>query len=142
MLNLEKFKAVGMMAARQAREKASSEGATANEVISMVALLKPWQEGVQTAGEVVAYNGKPYKVVQNHDSTGNPGWNPELAPALFAPYHATSKAYALPYVAPTGAHDAYMRGEWALWADEAYECQQDGTVYDPSVLPAAWKRAE
>ena len=142
MLNFEKFKAVGMMAARNAREKAKQEGVSANEVISMTVLLKPWKEGPQTAGEVVAYNGAPYKVVQAHDSTGNPDWNPEKAPALFAPYHATVREYALAYVAPTGAHDAYMKGEWAIYDGKLYECQQDATVHDPVTLPSAWRAAE
>lgn len=143
MRNLEKYRAVGMMAARQAREKAASEGVTANEIIDMTVLLKPWQAGAQTAGEVVVYGGYPYKVVQTHDSTGNETWNPQDAPALFAPYHATDAAHALPYVAPTGAHDTYNAGEFMVWADgQVYECLTDATVYDPDTLPEAWRMVE
>lgn len=143
MLDIRKFKAVGMMAARQARDKAASDDTAANEIIDMTALLEPWTEGAQTAGNVVVYNGYPYKVVQTHDSTGNPDWNPANTPALFAPYHATDKAHALPWVAPTGAHDAYNAGEWMIWMDGlAYECKQNATVHDPSVLPDAWEVAE
>ena len=139
MLNLEMLRTMGQLLARQAREKAATEGTKPNEVIDMLALLKPWQEGPQTAGEVVTYEGAPYKVVQAHDSTGNPGWNPKAAPALFAPYHATDKAHALPYAAPTGAHDAYYKGEWVTFGGKAYECLMDGCVYDPNAYPAAWK---
>lgn len=32
------------------------------------------------------------------------------APALWAPYHATDRAHALPWIAPTGAQDAYNAG--------------------------------
>lgn len=140
MLDVRKFKAVGMVAARQAREKAAADDIAANDVIDMTALLTPWKEGVQTAGNVVVYNGYPYKVVQTHDSTGNPGWNPADAPALFAPYHATDRSHALPWVAPTGAHDAYNAGEWMIFTDAmAYECLKDATVHAPDVLPGAWK---
>ena len=139
MLNLNKFKAVGMMAARQARDKAAQEGTTANEVISMTALLKAWKPGVHNSGEVVVQNDYPYKTIQTHDSTANPGWTPEASPALFAPYHATSKEYALPYRAPTHAGDAYYSGEWMIYADVYYECLQDAVVYDPEILPSAWR---
>ena len=137
MLNLEMLRTMGQLLARQAREKA--EDAKANEVIDMMQLLKPWQEGPQTAGEVVTYEGSPYKVVQTHDSTGNPTWNPAATPSLFAPYHATDEAHALPWQTPTGAHDAYYTGEWMVFKDIAYECQMDGCVYDPEAYPAAWK---
>lgn len=140
MLDLKQMRAIGMMVARQARERAAQEGVEANEIIDMTALLKPWVEGPQTAGDVVVYNDYPYKVVQTHDSTGNPTWNPSDTPALFAPYHATDKAHALPYVAPTGAQDAYNSGEWMIWTDGlAYKCKQDATVWGPDVLPAAWE---
>lgn len=143
MLNLEKFKAVGMMAARQAREKAVSEDVAANEVISMTPLLKEWKPGVHEVGEVVVQSNYPYKTIQAHDSTETPDWTPEATPALFAPYHATAKEYALPYRAPTHAGDAYNTGEWMIYTDGlAYECQQDATVYDPVVLPSAWRASE
>ena len=142
MLNLEKFRAVGMMAARNARDKAVQEGTTANEVISMTPLLKEWAPGVHEIGGVVVQNDYPYKVIQAHDSTANPGWTPEVTPSLFAPYHATAKEYALPYRAPTHAGDAYYTGEWMIYADTLYECLQDAVVYDPEVLPSAWRAAE
>ena len=142
MLDLKQMRAIGMMVARQAQEKAKQPDVAANEIIDMAPLLKEWKQGKHEAGEVVVYNGYPYKCVQSHDSTYDASWNPEDAPALFAPYHATDKAHALPYVRPTGAHDAYKRGEWMLWDGKAYECQQDGTIYDPTVLPSAWRQAE
>ena len=142
MLNLEKFKAIGMMAARNARDKAVQEGTTANEVISMTPLLKEWAPGVHEIGGVVVQNDYPYKVIQAHDSTANPGWTPEVTPSLFAPYHATAKEYALPYRAPTHAGDAYYTGEWMIYAGTLYECLQDAVVYDPEVLPSAWRAAE
>lgn len=142
MLNLDTLRTMGMMIARQAREKAVSEGVTANEVIDMAELLRPWAEGPHAAGEVVVYNDYPYKVAQTHDSTGNPAWNPADTPALFAPYHGTDRAHALPYAAPTGTHDAYNAGEWMIFTDgAAYECRQDATVYGPDVLPDAWEAA-
>ena len=143
MFNFEKLRAIGAMVARQAQEKAVQESTTANEVISMAPLLKEWKPGKHEVGEVVVQNGSPYKVIQTHDSTGNPTWNPADTPALFAPYHATDRAHALPWRAPTGAHDTYHTGEWMIYTDGlAYECRQGATVYGPDVLPEAWEAAE
>lgn len=137
MLNLTKLYAIGKLAARQARTEAPH--AAANDVIDMVPLLKPWSPGVKTAGMVEVYEGYPYKCVQDHDSTGNESWNPADAPSLWANYHATDAAHALPYVQPTGAHDAYQTGEYAKWKDKVVRCKADGTVHDPDTLPGSWE---
>ena len=140
MLNKDKLYAVGMMAARQARARAKENDVAANEVIDYTVLLKEWVTGAYEIGDVVAYQGHPYKCIQAHDSTGNDGWYPSAVPALFAPYHGTDDAHALPYVAPTHAGDAYQTGEWMIWTDGVkYKCLQNACVYDPSVLPSAWE---
>lgn len=137
MLNMSKLYAIGKLAARQARAEAPT--AKANDVIDMVPLLKPWREGLHEAGEVAVHEGIPYKCVQEHDSTGNPLWNPKDAPSLWANYHATDAAHALPYAPPTGAHDAYMLGEYAVYDDRVWRCIMDGTVHDPLTLPGSWE---
>lgn len=140
MLNEKTLYAMGQLIARTAREKAAQTGAAANEVIDLCPLLTPWQEGPQAAGEVVVYEGYPYRTITSHDSTGNPAWNPAAAPALFAPYHGTDRAHALPWRAPTGAQDAYGSGEWMIFTDGiAYRCTQDGTVWGPDTLMEAWE---
>lgn len=46
----------------------------------------------------------------------------------------------LPYVQPTGAHDAYNIGNKILWTDgNKYICQMDGCVWDPDTYPKAWQ---
>lgn len=141
MLDPKTMRAIGKIIARNAREVAKT--AEANEIIDLAPLLKPWREGPQNAGDIVVHDGVPYKCVQAHDSTGNPGWTPDKTPALFAPYHATDRAHALPYAAPTGAQDAYNMGEWMIWTDAAaYLCKTDGTVWGPDELPDAWEKEE
>ena len=68
-----------------------------------------------------------------------PNWNPVEATSLWANYHGTDAEHALPYVAPLGAHDAYMKGEFVIYNEDCYECITDATVYSPEVLPANWK---
>lgn len=111
----------------------------ADDVIGVSAVLTPWKEGKHTAGAVVQHDGQPWRCLQDHDSTGNATWCPGIAPSLWGAYHATSAARALPYQAPTGAHDAYNEGEYMIWTDsKTYLCNADATVHDPGVLPTAW----
>ncbi|MBE5800326.1 MAG: hypothetical protein E7321_10325 [Clostridiales bacterium] len=137
MLDKKVMYAIGQVAARTARMQAPDSDA--NEVIDFVPLLKPWKEGVQLAGEIVIDSGVPYRTITSHDSAGNPEWRPENTPSLFAPYHGTDRAHALPWRAPTGTHDAYQKGEWMIWTDgKKYECAEDNTVWDPQIMPTAW----
>lgn len=140
MLDTKKMKAMGMLLARSAQRLAQQEDTAANEVIDLAPLLKAWQPGVKKAGMVETYEGCPYRVVQDHDSTGDESWNPTVN-SLYAPWHGTDEEHALPYVAPTGAHDAYMRGEWMEFEGVRWRCLADGTVHDPGVVPTAWDRS-
>lgn len=134
------MRAIGMLMARQARALAEKEDTPANDVIDLCPLLRAWKPGVHAAGDVVAYEGAPYRCAQEHDSTATPDWTPESTPALWSPYHATDAAHALPYRAPTGAQDAYLRDEWMRWTDgQAYRCTAVSTVWGPDVRPEDWE---
>ena len=105
-------------------------------------LLRTWQPGSYAVGDLRAYEGIPYKCVQAHDSTANPGWTPDAVPALWMQYHGTSPETARPWIAPTGAHDQYKAGEYMIYTDgKSYKATQD-TTYSPSDYPAAWEEAE
>lgn len=134
------MRAIGMLMARQARALAEKEATPANDVIDLCPLLRAWKPDVHAAGDVVAYEGAPYRCAQAHDSTATPDWTPESTPALWSPYHATDAAHALPYRAPTGAQDAYLRDEWMRWTDgQAYRCTAVSTVWGPDVRPEDWE---
>lgn len=112
------------------------------EVNAYTAAVREWKEGAYVVGDVRMYQGAPYKCVQAHDSTGNPLWSPEHAPALWMQYHGTSRETARAWVSPSGAHDMYKAGEWMLWTDgAAYECLMD-TAYSPTEYAQAWKKGE
>ena len=111
----------------------------ADLVISASQMLLPWTEGEYILGDVRTWEGQPRRCCQAHDSTGNPTWTPATA-SLWAPFHAQSVAYALPWVPPTGAHDMYKAGEYMVWTDDlVYKCQQD-TAYSPLEDAGAWQR--
>lgn len=111
----------------------------ADDVIGISAVLSSWKEGKYTAGTVVQLNDQPWRCLQDHDSTGNPTWCPGQAVSLWGAYHATNAARALPWQAPSGAHDTYNAGEYMVYIDgKTYRCNTDATVYGPDVLPNAW----
>ena len=85
------------------------------------------------------YLGYPYKVIQNHNSTGNPTWTPFDAPALFAPWHGVSVDTALPWKQPTGAQDIYLVDEYMVFTDgKTYLCLTN-TNYSPAEYAQAWQ---
>ena len=99
-----------------------------------------WTPAAYVVGDVRKYNGIPYKCVQAHDSTDNTGWTPPTVPALWMEYHGTDKTSARNWIAPTGAHDMYKKGEWMIWTDGSlYECLSD-TSYSPADYAAAWQK--
>lgn len=101
--------------------------------------IRTWKPGVHVVTEVRSYKGIPYDCLQTHDSTGNPGWTPDAAPALWMQYHGTTVETARAWAAPTGAHDMYKAGEYMVWTDgTVYRCVRD-TAYSPVDDPTAWE---
>lgn len=138
--NARIMRAVGLVVARQAQKMAEDTSTSANDVIDLAPALMVWNPGLHKAGEVSVHGNTPYRCVQNHDSTGNPGWTPDATPALWSPFHATDAVHALPWRAPTGVQDAYRRGEWMVWTNgKAYRCAVETTVWGPDTRPSDWE---
>ena len=134
------FNALAAALRRIKREAiAAAPTAALDDVFADAALLRPCTPGDYAAGDVRVQDGYPYKCCQAHDSTDNPDWDPATNRALWVPYHAKSPKWGLPYVAPTGAHDAYQDGEYMIWTDgQIYRCNTDNTVWGPDTLPDVW----
>lgn len=142
--NNDTFRAIGRVMARYAQDTASTMDA--DGVIEAAPLMKPWKAGSMSepvsyaAGDVRTDENQPWKCSQAHTHHGEPGWNPASSRALWSPYHAKRREYALPYVAPTHAEDAYYTGEWMTWTDGlAYKALRDAVDLGPDVLPDAWE---
>lgn len=117
--------------------EAAAQGAAKINVVA--ALVRPWKPGAYAVGDVRAEDGVPYKCVQAHDSSANPGWKPSANPALWTQYHGTSRETARAWVAPAGAHDMYKKGEWMIYTDGLlYECLAD-TAHSPTDYAQAWR---
>lgn len=114
---------------------------TADEVIQNRILCKVWTAGKHTAGEVYSTLDQIWQCIQDYDNAVYPDIIPGgSAWATFhKPYHGTTPETALPWVAPTGAHDMYLTGELMVWTDGLiYKCLSD-TAYNPVDYAPAWE---
>lgn len=109
-------------------------------------MYDPWKIGkAYSAGEFVTYGingvGDPqlYKVAQAHISQAD--WTPDITPALYVAIGLDEQGYPV-WSQPTGAHDAYNKGDIVNYNDKLYESLMDGNVYSPEVHPAGWKEVE
>lgn len=111
----------------------------ADDVIQCRALAAEWEPGSYQAGDVRCVDGVPFRCVQAHDSAGQIVWEPGQAPALWAAYHGTMPQTALPWAAPTGAHDLYRAGECMVWTDGRTLRAVEDTGFSPEEYPTAWE---
>ena len=114
---------------------------TADEVIENRVMCKAWVKGVHTTGEVYSTGEQIWMCIQDYDNAVypdimplNPAWN-----TFHKPYHGTTKETALPWVAPTGAHDMYLAGEYMVWIDGTVQLCVRDTAYGPDNDPNAWE---
>ena len=85
-----------------------------------------WEPGVYGWEEVAESTG------DGGDSGGTGGGGttePETPPAETIP----------DFVQPTGAHDAYQKGDKVKFEGKVYESLIDSNAYSPSAYPAGWK---
>ena len=107
-------------------------------------------------GDIVSYNSKLYKSIINANV-----WAPDVYPAGWEEYTEstgggdsgetgggdsgttepeTPPTETIPdFVQPTGAHDAYKKGDKVKFEGKIYESLIDANTYSPSAYPAGWK---
>ena len=116
---------------------------TADEIIMCSALYDEWAPGKHVAGDIFSVDGDIWECFQNYDNAVYP----DIAPGGSAwftfnrPYHGTSRETARMFIHPTGAHDVYKKGEWAIQDGKFTKANQD-TAYSLAEYPQAWDEAE
>lgn len=132
---------------RYARQKLLAEIKESEDKTEGIACRGLIPEYVQNkqheAGEVATdpKTGYPYECMTGYDGTVQQDWTIDNR-TLWKPWHSRKKEYALPWVAPTGAHDMYKDGEYMIWTDGyTYLCNQD-TNFSPEEYPQAWTKVE
>lgn len=107
-------------------------------VIATKDYFEPWTPGEYAVGDIrLDGNGNPRECILAHSSVSNPGWDINTR-TLWKPYHSRKKEYAIPYEAPTGAHDMYFAGEYAIYKGDVYLCKSN-TNYSPEEYSQAWE---
>ena len=139
-MNLDALTAAIRMARMQFADQ--SADMSADNVIRCAALADKLDTSKSyTTGRVILVDGYPYKCRQDIDLAQYTDVRPSLPawPTFFVPYHGTTPATALPWVAPTCAEDMYKAGEYMIWTDgTTKKCIQD-TAYSPNDYAAAWE---
>lgn len=77
-----------------------------------------------------------YRVVQAH--TSQEDWKPSETPALYTPIGFDDNGYPI-WAQPTGAHDAYNKGDIVDYNGTLYVSTMDGNTYSPDAYPAGWE---
>lgn len=82
------------------------------------------------AGERVSYNGSFYRCIQNHTSQAD--WTPDTAVSLWV--SISDPAIEFPeWKQPSGAHDAYNKGDKVSHNDKHWTSDIDANAYEPGV---------
>ena len=113
------------------------------QALEVATIYDAWvADKAYTDGEFLTYGtnavGDPqlYKVVQDH--TSQLDWLPDLTPSLYTPIGLDDGGYPI-WSQPTGAHDAYNKGDIVNYNGTLYESLIDGNVYSPDAYPAGWQ---
>lgn len=110
------------------------------EIASVYPAWEPMKSYV--IGDIVSYGvnslGDPqlYKIVQAHTSQSD--WTPSTTPSLYDAFGLDASGYPI-WAQPSGAHDAYSKGDVVNYNGTLYESVIDGSVWSPDVYPSGWK---
>ena len=113
------------------------------KAMTVATLYDAWQVGKAYAvNDLLTYGtnsvGDPqlYRVVQAHTSQDN--WTPDVSASLYAAIGLDDSGYPV-WSQPTGAHDAYNKGDIVNYNGTLYRCLMDGNTYSPDAYPAGWE---
>lgn len=101
------------------------------EALEFSDLFAKWGTGKDyKAGDKVRYDAKLYKCLQAHTSQDD--WIPGEAVSLWIEVSDPSVEYP-DWKQPTGAHDAYNKGDKVKYENKHYISDVDGNVWVPGV---------
>ena len=100
------------------------------DALDGVELFERWHPGMElTVNHRISHDDKLYRVVQAH--TAKEGWEPDKTPALFT---EVAKPGEIPeWKQPTGAQDAYAKGDKVRHNGKVWQSNTDNNVWEPGV---------
>ena len=107
-----------------------AENQTDETLIDNKSAFRLWSgNGLEVeAGEIYLYNDELYRVVQNHTTQND--WTPDKTPAL---YTKISVEEFPQWRQPTGAQDAYKKGDKVTYDNKHWISTADNNVWQPGV---------
>lgn len=138
-----------LLAAEHLRRALQVFAATLSEeqALEIASVYPAWApERHYKAGDILSYGSNPvgdpqlYKVAQDHMSQAiyPPGNGTE---SLYTAFGLDESGYPV-WAQPSGAHDAYNKGDVVNYKGALYESLVDGNVWSPEVYAAAWKKLQ
>ena len=102
---------------------------TDENALKVIDLYPVWTVGIAVAKDSrYQYNGKLYKCVQAHTTQAD--WTPDVTPALWV---IVSLEEWPEWVQPTGAHDAYAKGDKVTHSSKKWTSDVDANTWEPGV---------
>lgn len=122
-----------------AKQMIRADELTDEEKAELVGLYPNYAVGIAYAvGDIINYNGTLYEVIQAHTSQAD--WKPNEVPAVYK--KIVPEGVIPEWVEPTGAHDAYMKGDKVIYENKIYVSVIDNNTWSPTAYPQGWKLVE
>lgn len=125
--------------ARKLREVIEQASASLPDETALdgVELFPAWEPGrACVSGERLRYHGELYRVLQDH--TAQADWTPDAAPSLFV---RVAEPGTIPeWKQPTGAQDAYNKGDQVRHVEKIWTSDIDANVWEPGIY--GWTESE
>lgn len=124
MISREKAIALRKLIEKLSADLPDAEAYTAPE------LFPKWTIKDYAQGDRVQYQGLLYKCLQSH--TAQADWTPDKAVSLWVRVDDPSIEFP-DWRQPTGAHDAYNKGDKVSHNGKHWQSDVDGNVWEPGV---------
>lgn len=112
---------------------------TPEEALEAIELYPAWEPSSKAyaIGDRVQHGGKLYECYQAHSSQSD--WAPGGgAVSLWGEVAVDPVTGYDDWKQPTGAHDAYNKGDRVVYNGSVYESTIDGNSWSPEAYPAGW----
>lgn len=114
---------------------------TDEQALNCILLFPEWDGNGVTylKDDRVRYKNKLFKVLQEHISQLD--WIPGATPSLYVEIADPSIEYP-EWKKPTGAHDAYSKGDKVTYNGRKYVSTINANTYSPDEYPTGWELIE
>lgn len=119
-------------------EMVLEQSLTTAEFEALVNVYPAWEHGVRySKDDLIAWNGKLYKVNQDHDSQAHLAPDTAGVTALYS--KAVPGSVVPDWVQPEGAHNPYNKGDLVSFDGRIWLSIIDNNVWSPATYPAGWE---